>query len=57
MRGFEAPRANKTLKFTADMRASKFFYFEDDASRRLRPEQLTRAQALDAAKVFAGGLP
>lgn len=26
---------------------------QDDASRRLRPEQLTRAQALESAKVFA----
>jgi hypothetical protein len=38
----------------SDGRASAYFYFEDNASRRLRPEQLTRKQALDQAEAFAG---
>jgi hypothetical protein len=36
-----------------DGRPSRYFYFEDNASRRLRPETLTRAQALEQAKAFA----
>jgi hypothetical protein len=35
---------------------SRFFYFEDDPSRRLRPDQMTRAQALELAKSLARGL-
>jgi hypothetical protein len=36
---------------------SRFFYFEDDPSRRLRPQQqMTRAQALELAKSLARGL-
>lgn len=38
----------------SDGRESKFFYYEDIPSRRLRPEQMTSAQALIAAKTFAG---
>jgi hypothetical protein len=34
-------------------KASQFFYFDDLASRRLRPETLTREQALEAAKALA----
>ena len=30
-----------------------FFYFDDLASRRLRPEMLTREQALEQAKALA----
>ena len=43
----------------SDGRASQYFYFDDiddidDISgRRLRPEQLTRAQALEQAKALA----
>jgi hypothetical protein len=32
---------------------SRFFYFDDLASRRLRPDMLTREQALEQAKAFA----
>jgi hypothetical protein len=38
----------------SDGRESKYFYWEDIPSRRLRPEQMTSAQALQAAKTFAG---
>jgi hypothetical protein len=36
-----------------DVRKSKFFYFEDVPSRRLRPDMLTREQALEQAKALA----
>lgn len=36
-----------------DGRHSQFFYWDDIAGRRLRPEQVDRATALDAAKAFA----
>ena len=35
---------------------SRFFYYEIDPSRRLRPEQMTGAQALELAKLLARGL-
>jgi len=38
----------------SDGRTSAYFYFEDNPGRRLRPEQLTRKQALDQAKAYAG---
>ena len=34
-------------------RGSEFFYWDDQASRRLRPELLTRKAALEQAKAFA----
>ena len=34
-------------------KASKFFYWDDIAGRRLRPETLTRAEALEQAKALA----
>lgn len=37
----------------ADGRVSEYFYFDDIAGRRLRPEMLTRKQALEAAKALA----
>ena len=37
----------------ADGRASRFFYFDDVAARRLRPEILTSVVALMQAKAFA----
>ena len=37
----------------ADGRASQYFYFDDLSGRRLRPEQLTRAEALEQAKALA----
>ena len=36
-----------------DGRASHYFYFDDLPGRRLRPEQLTRAEALEQAKTLA----
>ena len=35
---------------------SRCFYFEDDPSRRLRPEVMTGADALEWAKALARGL-
>lgn len=37
----------------ADGRRSRYFYFDDLPSRRLRPEQMVRGQALGWAKMFA----
>ena len=37
----------------ADGRRSVHFYFDDLPSRRLRPEQVPREQAIDWAKMFA----
>lgn len=37
----------------ADGRPSRYFYFEDIPGRRLRPEQVDRATALEQAKAFA----
>lgn len=37
----------------ADGRNSVYFYYEDVPGRRLRPEQMTSDQALEAAKSFA----
>ena len=40
----------------ADGRVSQYFYFDDIAGRRLRPEMLTRSkQALEGAKALASG--
>jgi hypothetical protein len=36
-----------------DGRESRFFYWDDVPSRRLRPDQLTREEALEQAKAFA----
>jgi hypothetical protein len=40
------------VKF-ADGRPSQFFYFDDVAGRRLRPDILTSEQALEQAKALA----
>ena len=37
----------------SDGRQSRYFYFEDVASRRLRPEQVDRATAQRQAQEFA----
>jgi hypothetical protein len=36
-----------------DGRESRFFYWDDVPSRRLRPEQLTREEALEQARAYA----
>jgi hypothetical protein len=36
-----------------DGKGSRFFYWDDEPSRRLRPEQLTSEEALEQAKAFA----
>ncbi len=36
-----------------DGRPSRFFYWDDVAGRRLRPEQVDKATALELAKSFA----
>ena len=41
----------------ADGRVSQYFYFDDLPGRRLRPEMLTREQALEAAKALARAEP
>ncbi|WP_092233053.1 hypothetical protein [Bradyrhizobium sp. Gha] len=40
------------IRFT-DGRRSVYFYFDDLPSRRLRPEQMLRSQALGLARMFA----
>lgn len=40
------------VRFT-DGRPSVFFYYDDVAGRRLRPEQVDKATAIEAAKTFA----
>ena len=37
----------------ADGRRSRYFYFDDLPSRRLRPGQVPREQAIDWARMFA----
>jgi len=37
----------------ADGRQSRYFYFEDAPSQRLRSDMLTRAQALEQARTVA----
>jgi len=39
--------------YFSDGRESRFFYFDDLPSRRLRPELLTREAALEQAKAVA----
>ena len=37
----------------SDRRPSRFFYWDDESSRRMRPDQMTSEQALEQAKAFA----
>lgn len=37
----------------SDGRLSKFFYWDDEPGRRLRPEKVSGKKALQAAKIFA----
>jgi hypothetical protein len=39
--------------YYSDGRQSVFFYYEDVASRRLRPEQVNSVKALEQAREFA----
>jgi hypothetical protein len=48
-------RANGSFEVRfADGRSSRFFYFDDVLARRLRPELLTRGQALAASGLLSG---
>jgi hypothetical protein len=49
------PDCGSYVRF-ADGRASRYFYWDDQASRRLRPEILTSVVALMQAKAFARAL-
>ena len=35
---------------------SRYFYWDDEPGRRLRPDRMTRAEALELAKLLARGL-
>jgi hypothetical protein len=53
----EAVKDSGSYEVRVDGLRSRFFYFEDDSSRRLRPQQqMTRVQALELAKLLARGL-
>jgi hypothetical protein len=43
-------------KVRVDGLRSRFFYWNDMPGRRIRPEQMTGAQALELAKLLARGL-
>jgi hypothetical protein len=45
-----------SFEVRVDGRPSRHFYWDDEASRRLRSEQMTGAQALEQAKLLARGL-
>lgn len=47
------PRCGSFEVRFSDGRESKYFYWEDDPGRRLRPEQMTSEQALEVAKSWA----
>ena len=47
------PRCGSYEVRFSDGRPSKFFYWDDVASRRTRPEQMTSEQALEQAKACA----
>ena len=40
----------------SDGRPSRFFYWDDEPGRRLRPDQLDSKQALQGAQTFARGM-
>jgi hypothetical protein len=52
----EAVKDSGSYEVRVAGRRSRLFYFEDDPSRRLRPEQMTREQALELATSLARGL-
>lgn len=47
------PKAGSYEVWYEDGRPSVWFYYDDEPSRRLRPEQMTSEQALEKAKEFA----
>lgn len=47
------PQTGSYEVYFSDGRPSQFFYWDDVASRRLRPEQMTSEQALEKAREFA----
>jgi hypothetical protein len=52
----EAVRNCGSYEVRIDGRQSRFFYWDDQASRRLRPEQMTSEEALELARSLARGL-
>jgi hypothetical protein len=53
VRKHEAIPGSGSFEVQLPGRGSKFFYWDDVAGRRLRPEILTREQALEQAKALA----
>ena len=53
---YEAVRDCGSYEVRIDGRRSRFFYWDDRPSRRLRSEQMTGAQALELARSLARGL-
>jgi hypothetical protein len=47
------PKCGSYEVWFPDSRPSRFFYFDDIAGRRLRPEQTDSKQAVQEAKAFA----
>jgi hypothetical protein len=47
------PKCGSFEVLFSDGRPSKYFYWEDDPGRRLRPDQVTSDVALEQAKAFA----
>ena len=47
------PRSGSLEVRFSDGRPSRYFYWDDVASRRTRPEQMTSEQALEQAKAYA----
>jgi hypothetical protein len=41
----------------SDGRSAKYFYWDDEPSRRLREEQMDSSETLARAKAFAKGAP
>ena len=48
------PRCGSFEVRLSDGRPSRYFYWEDNPGRRLRPEILTRDEAIEAAKASQG---
>lgn len=52
----EAVHKSGSYEVRVDGGRSRFFYFEDDPGRRLRPEVMTGDEALELATSLARGL-